>query len=194
MLIGYARVSTLNQNLDSQLSALKKAGCDKIFSEKISGVKTERKELNRCLEHLRSGDTLVIWKLDRLGRSLIHLIEILKALEANNISFRSLNDNIDTTTSTGKLFFHIMAAIAQFERDLISERTKAGLAAARAKGRRGGRPKGLSKEAEKTALAAKAMYVDGKFTIKEICDKLSISKTTLYKYLRHLEVPIGVTS
>src|SRR6266699_5490211 len=141
MLIGYARVSTLEQTLDLQKDALTKAECSKIFTDTISGAKTERKGLDEALSFLREGDTLVVWKLDRLGRSLNHLIEIITALESKKIGFKSLTESIDTTTPGGKLIFHIFGALAQFERDLIRERTNAGLAAARARGRRGGHPR-----------------------------------------------------
>src|SRR5947209_7135886 len=144
MQIGYARVSTTEQTLDLQLDALKKAGCSKIFTDTASGAKTERKGLDEALAYVRSGDTLVVWRLDRLGRSLKHLIEVVTDLEKRGIGFKSLTENIDTTTSGGKLIFHIFGALAEFERNLIRERTQAGLIAARARGRKGGRPKSLT--------------------------------------------------
>lgn len=183
-IIGYARVSTHDQNLDLQLDALKKAGCTEIFQEKVSGAKKERPELQKLLDYLRPGDVVVIWKLDRLGRSLKDLIELVEHIKAKGVELKSLQDNIDTSTPTGKLTFNIFASIAQFERDIIRERTKAGLAAARARGRLGGRPKGLSKEAEKKAKIAKSLYLSGDYSIREITEQLQISKPTLYKYLR----------
>ena len=141
MIIGYARVSTEDQNLDLQLDALKEAGCKKIFQDKISGVKEDRDGLLQVLDIVRPGDTLVVWKLDRLGRSLQHLISVVDDLKEKDIFFRSLKENLDTSSSTGKLIFHIFGALAEFERDIIRERTMAGLAAARARGRVGGRPK-----------------------------------------------------
>ena len=140
MLIGYARVSTDDQNTQLQTDALERAGCNRIFREKASGAKTDRPELARVLDTLRKGDVLVVWKLDRLGRSLPHLIELVADFETRGIGFRSLTENIDTTSATGRMFFHMMGALAQFERDRIRERTLAGLVAARAQGRFGGRP------------------------------------------------------
>lgn len=190
MKIGYARVSTKDQNLDLQIDALKKEGCEKIFHEVVSGAKTERAELERLLSHLREGDILVIWKLDRLGRSLKHLVQLVHELNEKGIGLQSINDPIDTTTSQGRLVFNIFACLAEFERDVIRERTQAGLKAARARGRVGGRPKGLSEKAQQKAIAAEALYKDQKLSIAEICKNLSISKATLYKYLRHQGVQI----
>jgi DNA invertase Pin-like site-specific DNA recombinase len=141
MLIGYARVSTQEQTLNLQRDALEKAGCNKIFTDTASGAKTERIGLEEALSYVRKGDTLIVWRLDRLGRSLPHLITTMTDLEERGIGFKSLTENIDTTTSGGKLIFHIFGALAEFERNLIRERTQAGLLAARARGRRGGRPK-----------------------------------------------------
>jgi DNA invertase Pin-like site-specific DNA recombinase len=141
MLVGYARVSTEDQNLDLQKDALQKAGCEKLFTDVASGAKDERAGLAEAIAFLRPGDTLVVWKLDRLGRSLKHLIETVTALQARKVGFRSLQESIDTTTSGGKLIFHVFGALAEFERDLIRERTQAGLQAARARGRKGGRPR-----------------------------------------------------
>jgi len=143
MLVGYARVSTTEQTLDLQFDALKKAGCSKIFTDTASGAKTERKGLDEALSYVREGDTLVVWRLDRLGRSLTHLIETVSQLDNRKIGFKSLTEQIDTTTSGGKLIFHIFGALAEFERNLIRQRTNAGLQAARARGRVGGRPKKL---------------------------------------------------
>jgi DNA invertase Pin-like site-specific DNA recombinase len=181
MLIGYARVSTHDQTLNLQQDALQKAGCTKIFTDTISGVKTERRGLQEALEYVQAGDTLVVWRLDRLGRSLKDLIEKLTELHNRKIGFKSLTENIDTTTSGGKLIFHIFGALAEFERDLITERTQAGLHAARARGRKGGRPKALT---EKKLAMARALYADNRTTINEICNTLNISKTSLYRYLK----------
>ena len=182
MLIGYARVSTHDQNLDLQLDALMKAGCDTkyIYKDTISGAKTERKGLSDALSHLRDRDTLVVWRLDRLGRTLKQLIELINDLNARGIGFRSLQENIDTTTSGGKLVFHIFGALAEFEREVIRERTNAGLKAARARGRLGGRPKVL--DAKKVALAT-FLYESREHSIRDICETLHVSRATLYKYL-----------
>src|SRR5438105_4145918 len=144
MLIGYARVSTSDQTLNLQKDALENIGCTKIFTDVISGATTERQGLDEALSYVREGDTLVVWRLDRLGRSLKHLIETITNLNNRKIGFKSIQENIDTTTSGGKLIFHIFGALAEFERDIIRERTKAGLQAARARGRLGGRPKSLT--------------------------------------------------
>ena len=180
MLIGYARVSTHEQNLDLQLDALKAAGCEKIFKDKISTLKEERKGLQEALDFLRPGDVLVVWKLDRLGRTLKQLIELVAMFNQKGIGFKSLKETIDTTTSTGKLVFHIFAALAEFERDIIHERTNAGLEAARARGRNGGRPKSLPPQ--KIALAKK-LYDQHTSTVKDICRGLGISRTTFYRYV-----------
>ncbi len=180
MLIGYARVSTLEQNASLQTDALTAAGCKRIFSDKVSGAKTERPGLNEAIDFLREGDSLVVWRLDRLGRSLQHLLETVSQLEERNIGFRSLQESIDTTTSGGRLIFHIFGALAEFERNLIRERTIAGLRAARARGRYGGRPRAL--DAKKTELAYR-LYDEKKHPIKDICAMLGISKPTLYAYL-----------
>jgi DNA invertase Pin-like site-specific DNA recombinase len=181
MLIGYARVSTADQTLNLQRDALEKAGCTKIFTDTASGVKAERKGLVEALNYVRAGDTLVVWRLDRLGRSLKDLIEKLTELHTRNIGFKSLTENIDTTTPGGKLIFHIFGALAEFERDLIKERTNAGLQAARARGRKGGRPKVLS--GKKIAMA-RALYADKSHSVEDICKTLNIGRTTLYRYLK----------
>ena len=181
MIIGYARVSTEDQNLDLQLDALKEAGCERIFEDKISGSRTDRDGLEKALDLLREGDTLVVWKLDRLGRSLQHLISVVRDLKEVGVYFKSLKENLDTSSSTGKLIFHIFGALAEFERDIIRERTMAGLAAARARGRVGGRPKSLSDE--KIRLA-KTLWNDKSNNISEICEILGVSKATLYRYLK----------
>lgn len=180
MQIGYARVSTEDQNLDLQRDALKQVGCERIFTDHISGTKAERKGLTEALSHLRAGDTLVVWRLDRLGRSLRHLIDTVTDLQERGIGFKSLTESIDTTTSGGKLVFHIFGALAEFEREIIRERTQAGLTAARSRGRTGGRPKVLT---EKKAAMARQLYQDRTHSIDEICQTLGISRTTFYRYL-----------
>ena len=179
MLIGYARVSTQEQNLDLQLDALERAGCEKVFSDTASGAKAARPNLEQALSHAREGDTLVVWKLDRLGRSLRHLIDTVQALSGRGVGFKSLQESIDTTTPGGKLVFHVFGALAEFERDLVKERTNAGLASARARGRRGGRAKSLS---EKQRQQAKALIKDPSISIGEICKTLKISRSTLYRH------------
>src|SRR5918998_1152186 len=181
MLIGYARVSTHDQTLNLQRDALAKAGCNKIFTDTASGAKAERKGLEEALNYVRKGDTLAVWRLDRLGRSLPHLITTLTGLEERGIGFKSLTENIDTTTSGGKLIFHIFGALAEFERNLIRERTNAGLIAARARGRIGGRPKALT---SRQVRIAQSLYDDPKNSIAEICRTLKISKTTLYRSIK----------
>ena len=189
--LGYARISTRDQSLNLQIDALKKAGCEKIYTDIASGAKSERPELAKLLENLRTDDVIVIWKLDRLGRSLKHLVALVAELLEKGIGLQSLNDPIDTTTAQGRLIFNIFASLAEFEKDLISERTQAGLSAARARGRTGGRPKGLSEKAEITARAAESLYKEKQLTVKEITERLGIAKSTLYYYLRHRGVEIG---
>jgi DNA invertase Pin-like site-specific DNA recombinase len=179
-LIGYARVSTIEQSLDLQIDALKKAGCAKIYTDTESGAKTERNGLSDAIRYLRSGDTLVVWRLDRLGRSLRDLIDRITELHNRHIGFKSLTENIDTTTSGGKLVFHIFGALAEFERDIIRERTNAGLKAARERGKLGGRPRKVS---TKAAEMARKLYADKANTIDDICRILKIGRTTLYRYL-----------
>ncbi|GAB3048484.1 recombinase family protein [Spirosoma pulveris] len=194
MKLGYARVSTQDQNLALQLDALNAAGCSKIFQEKVSGSKTERPELKRLLEIIREGDTLMIWKLDRLGRSLNHLIEIVTQLEQQHIGLVSLNDPIDTTTAQGRLVFRIFASLAEFEREVIRERTLAGLASARRRGQLLGRRTGLSKAGEQKARIGESLYKEAKYSVEQIARELHISKTTLYKYLRLRGVDIGTSA
>ncbi len=182
MLIGYARVSTQEQTLDLQTDALTAAGCEKIFQDTTSGAKSERRGLQEALNHLRPSDTLVVWRLDRLGRTLKHLISTITDLSDGGIGFKSLQENIDTTTSGGKLIFHIFGALAEFEREVIRERTNAGLQAARARGRLGGRPTLQALDPKKVALAKK-LYDDGHMPVKEICDTLLIGRSTLYRYV-----------
>src|SRR3954465_2219798 len=181
MLIGYARVSTLDQTLALQQDALTAAGCEQLYTDTVSGSVTERPGLTQALSHLRTGDTLVVWRLDRLGRSLAHLIDTIRQLQERDIGFRSLQEQIDTTTSGGKLVFHVFGALAEFERDLIRERTHAGLAAARARGQLFGRPKVLSpRKVEQLRTLAK----DERTTVREICQSLRISRATFYRYGR----------
>ncbi len=185
MKIGYARVSTREQNLSLQMDALNREGCKRIFQEKISGAKADRPELRKMIDQLREGDVIVTWKLDRLGRSIRDLINLVNEIQDKGAGLKSLNDSIDTTTPQGKLTFHLFASLAEFERDIIRERTKAGLEAARARGRKGGRPKGLSKEAQDKAMVAETLYKQGEMSVTEICKHLNIARSTLYKYLRH---------
>jgi len=184
MLIGYARVSTQDQTLNLQLDALEKIGCKEIFTDTISGAKLERKGLDQALSYVQEGDTLVVWKQDRLGRSLKHLIETITNLNNRKIGFKSLTENIDSTTSGGKLIFHIFGALAEFERDIIRERTKAGLQSARARGRRGGKPKSSSLNTPKKIAIAQALYNDKTNSIEDICKTLNISRATLYRYIQ----------
>jgi DNA invertase Pin-like site-specific DNA recombinase len=180
MLIGYVRVSKFEQNLDLQTDALERVGCEKFFTDKVTGARDDRPGLEEVLAHLRRGDTLVVWKLDRLGRSLRHLIDTVGKLEERKVGLKSLQDNIDTTTPGGKLMFHLFGALAEFERDLIRERTQAGLNAARARGRKGGRPWKLDR---KKRAQARTLHRDKNNTIDEICKTLHIGRTTLYRYL-----------
>ena len=191
MRVGYARVSTKDQSLDLQVDALKKAKCDEVFCEIASGAKTARPILDDLLSRLRQGDVLVIWKLDRLGRNLKHIVTLTNELMEQKIGLISLKDPIDTTTPQGRLMCNIFASLAEFERDVIRERTQAGLIAARARGRKGGRPKGLSKPAFATAMAAETLYIEGQLSVQSICDQLHITKPTLYAYLKHRGVKTG---
>lgn len=194
MKYGYARVSTKDQVLDMQIDALKKAGCNKVFQEIAKGSKADRPELAALLREIKSGDTLVVWKLDRMGRSLPHLIKTVNELISNNIDIISLNDPINVITAQGRFMFNVFASLAEFEKDLIRERTMAGLKSARDRGRMGGRPKGLSEKAKRSACSAEALYKQNELTSTEIAAQLDISKTTLYKYLRTRNVKIGSLS
>jgi len=188
MLVGYARVSTHDQTLDLQLDALKAAGCSKVSQDTVSGAKESRPGLEEALAYLRPGDTLVVWRLDRLGRTLRHLIETVTDLEEKGIGFKSLQESIDTTTSSGKLIFHVFSALAEFERSLIRERTQAGLTAARARGRKGGRPRKLD------SAQVRLLYqlYDGKeHTIAEICKLVGIARPTVYEYLKLKPVSVN---
>lgn len=180
MLVGYARVSTQDQDVSLQLDALHGAGCEKVFTEKASGAQRERPRLQEALAYMREGDTLVVWKLDRLARSLRQLIETVEELGGRGIGLKSLTESIDTTTTGGRLIFHIFAALAEFERGVISERTKAGLEAAKARGRTGGRPPSLS---EADIAAAKALLRDPDITVGEVAKRLNVVPSTLYRHI-----------
>jgi DNA invertase Pin-like site-specific DNA recombinase len=180
MLIGYARVSTDDQKLDLQLDALKRSGCEKIYDDRMSGAKAERPGLTQALEQCRSGDTLVVWRLDRLGRSLANLIELAATLEAKGIGLKSCQESIDTNTSGGKLIFHMFGALAEFERNLLRERTRAGIDAARARGRSGGRAKKLDTKQRNLCLK---LYDEKQHQVKDICNMLNVSRSTLYRYI-----------
>lgn len=196
MLVGYARVSTQEQTPRAQLDALQAAGCERIFEEKASGAQRDRPQLKAALDYMRDGDTLVVWKLDRLARSLKQLIETVEAMGARGIGLRSITEQLDTTTTGGKLTFHIFGALAEFERSIILERTVAGLDAARARGRTGGRPRSLD---EADLAAARALLADPKIPVAEIARRLKIDQSTLYRYfpggrggLADCEDPSGV--
>jgi len=191
MLIGYCRKSTHEQNLDLQRDALAAAGVERVFEDCISGSTNQRPGLDQALATLRTGDTLVVWRLDRLGRSLKHLIDTVSALEADGVGFKSITEAIDTTTSGGKLVFHMFGALAEFERELIRERTKAGLEAARARGRKGGRPKKLD---AKRLAQAKALLADPAQSATEVASMLNVSRATLYRSLRAEEVSAPVAA
>jgi DNA invertase Pin-like site-specific DNA recombinase len=180
--MGYARVSTGDQDLSMQVRDLKAAGCKKVFTDQVSGTKNERPGLNECLKATKKGDTLVVWRLDRLGRSMQHLVNVVADLKGKGIGFKSLGDGaIDTTTASGELVFNIFAALAQFERELIRERTMAGLSAARARGKLGGR-KPISPDDPKVRMAKK-FHADKSISIRDVCNTLKISRATLYRYL-----------
>ncbi len=180
MLVGYARVSTLDQNPALQIDALKGAGCERIFTEKASGAQRDRPELKAALTYLRAGDTLVVWKLDRLARSMHQLIETVEELQGRGIALRSLTESIDTATPGGRLVFHIFGALAEFERTVIRERTSAGLQAARERGKKGGRPRILG---PKDLAAAKAMLADPAIRVEDVAARLKVSPATLYRHV-----------
>ncbi|SFH58697.1 Site-specific DNA recombinase [Nitrosospira sp. Nsp14] len=182
MKIGYARVSTQEQDLALQLDALAKEGCEKIFQEKASGAQRDRPELQAALGYMRKGDTLVVWKLDRLARSMKQLIETIESFQERGIGLKSVHDPIDTSSPSGKLVFHIFAALAEFERGVIRERTTAGLRAARERGRVGGRPPSLS---VKDLQAAKAMLKDSDITVAAVARRLNVAASTLYRHIPH---------
>jgi DNA invertase Pin-like site-specific DNA recombinase len=181
MQIGYARVSTREQELTLQEDALQRAGCEKIFTDVASGASSSREGLAAALEFLREGDVLIVWRLDRLGRSLRHLLETVHGLETRRIGFKSLSEALDTTSSGGKFFFQVFGALAEFERNLIRDRTQAGLSSARARGRRGGRPKALDQE---SLAVAKTLHASRENSVAEICRTLGISRTTFYRSLK----------
>lgn len=181
MLIGYARVSTADQNLDLQNDELLKIGCERLFSDKMTGARADRAGLAEAVSHLRPGDTLVVWKLDRLGRTVRQLVEFVAALKARGVEFRSLTDGIDTSTPAGRFFFHMMAALAEMERDLTRERTMAGLAAARKRGRLGGRPPKLSL---RQIDHAKRLMRDPETTVGDIASSLGVARSTLYRAIK----------
>jgi DNA invertase Pin-like site-specific DNA recombinase len=178
-LLGYARLSTTDQHPHLQVDALQRAGCYRVFTETASGARTDRPTLEQLLDQLRPGDTLVVWKLDRLGRSLRHLVDTVTGLAARGIGFRSLQEAIDTTTPGGKLVFHVFAALAEFERDLVRERTSAGLAAARARGRR---PSVMTTH---KVRVAQQMYRSGQYTVAAIATTLGVSRASVYRHLGH---------
>lgn len=180
-LMGYARVSTVDQDASLQVDALEAIGCHRVFVEQMSGMAQARPQLDRLLDHLRPGDTLVVWRLDRLGRSLRHLVDQIQMLADREVGFRSLQETIDTSSPGGRLVFHVFAALAEFERDLIRERTNAGLAAARARGRLGGRPAQLSADQVRTAHQ---LYDKRELTVEEIGKVLGVSRTTIYRALK----------
>lgn len=180
-LLGYARVSTVEQNADLQRDALRAAGCWKVFTDHVTGTRERRPQLDRLLEQLRPGDTLVVWRLDRLGRSLRHLIGLVGELAERGVGFRSVTENIDTTTAGGRLVFHVFGALAEFERELILERSRAGAAAARARGRQGGRPTVMSADKSR---AARRMYEAREMTVQQIATVLGVGRSTVYRSLR----------
>lgn len=189
--LGYARVSTLEQNLDSQLDALREEGCKKIVTDKVSGVKSVKPEFEKLIAYARPGDTIVVWKLDRLGRSTVQLIELMEQLKIQGIHLKSLSESIDTSSATGNLFFQFMCILAEHERNVIQERTKAGLTAARARGRKGGRPFGLSERYQLIAQEVKKAYESQEYTTDKIREIYSIkSQPTLYKILAFAKVDV----
>ena len=190
--LGYARVSTHEQNLDLQTDALQREGCKQIFTDKVSGVKAKKLNFEKLLEYARQGDTIVVWKLDRLGRSTVQLIRLIEELKQKGIHLKSLNEAIDTSSATGMLFFQFMCILAEHERNIIRERTTAGLTAARAMGRTGGRPKGLSEQYQLIAPEVKEMYEKGSRSTEEIRKIFGIrSQPTLYKILQFAETEVS---
>jgi DNA invertase Pin-like site-specific DNA recombinase len=183
MQIGYARISTEEQTLNLQLDALKAAGCEQIFTDRVSGARAERPGLTNALGHLRAGDTLVVWRLDRLGRSLPHLIETVTGLADRGVAFKSLTESIDTTHTGGRLIFHIFGALAEFERDLIRERTRAGLTAARARGRNGGHPRVKGFADPRQLTLAKQLYAAKQTPVGDLCRMFKVSRATFYRYM-----------
>jgi len=187
MKIGYARVSTKDQNLELQIEALEKAGCEKIYQEKISGSTKNRPELDKMIEQFRKDDELIVWRLDRLGRSLKHIIDLVLSLNEKGIIIKGLTDGVDTSTINGRLFLNLMASLAEYERELIRERTNAGLSSARARGRTGGRPKGFTKDIVSKLLIMRAVYKDTSKTPEEIYKGLQLTRATFYRYAKILD-------
>lgn len=187
MKIGYARVSTKDQNVDLQIEALKKVGCEKIYQEKISGATKNRPELDKMLQQFRQGDELYLWRLDRLGRSLKHIIDLVLGLNDKGVIIKGISDGVDTSTSSGRLFLNIMASLSEYERELIRERTNAGLQSARARGRTGGRPKGFTKETVSKLLIMRSVYRDYTKTPEEIYKALGLTRATFYRYAKILD-------
>ncbi|MDV3950553.1 resolvase [Elizabethkingia anophelis] len=187
MKIGYARVSTKDQNLDLQIEALEKAGCEKIYQEKVSGSTKNRPELDKMIDQFREGDELYVWRLDRLGRSLKHIIDLVLNLSNKGIIIKGLTDGVDTSTTNGRLFLNLMASLSEYERELIRERTNAGLQSARARGRTGGRPKGFAKETISKLLIMRSVYKDRTKAPEEIYKPLGLTRATFYRYAKILD-------
>jgi DNA invertase Pin-like site-specific DNA recombinase len=187
MIIGYARVSTKDQNLDLQIEALKNAGCEKIYREKISGAIKERPELSNMINHLREGDVIVVWKLDRLGRSLKNIIDLVLRFNDMKVIVKGLTDGVDTSTSNGRLFLNIMASLAEYERELIRERTTAGLQAAKARGRLGGRPKGLKADTVGKLSIIRGLIKAPDYEPENVYIPMGLSRATYYRYLKLIE-------
>lgn len=191
MIFGYVRVSKNEQNHDLQFDALKKAGCERIFQEKVSGASKERPEYAKMVSELRKGDVIVVWRIDRLGRATYELIKLMVEWKEMGVHFRSISEGIDTSTKMGRLWYMLSSVFAENEREILMERTLAGMEAARARGRVGGRPKGLTKKSKELASLAATLYQSKKYTTKQICAQLKIgSKATLYNYLRHEGIEI----
>lgn len=187
MKIGYARVSTKDQNLDLQIEALEKAGCEKIYQEKISGAAKNRPELDKMIEQFRKGDELYVWRLDRLGRSLKNIIDLVLSLSDKGIIIKGLVDGVDTSTINGRLFLNLMASLAEYERELIRERTNAGLQSARARGRTGGRPKGYTAETISKLLLLRSIYKDPTIRPEDIYKPFGLTRATFYRYAKILD-------
>jgi DNA invertase Pin-like site-specific DNA recombinase len=187
MKIGYARVSTKDQNLDLQIEALEKAGCQNIFKEKMSGAMKSRPELEKMIFHLRKDDELFVWRLDRLGRSLKNIIDLVLSLSEKGVIIKGISDGVDTSTSSGRLFLNIMASLAEYERELIKERTNAGLQSARARGKTGGRPKGYTKETIAKLIIMRSVYKDNSKSPEEIYKPLGLTRATFYRYAKILD-------
>ena len=187
MKIGYARVSTKDQNLDLQIEALEKEGCEKIYQEKISGATKNRPELDNMISNLRKDDEVYVWRLDRLGRSLKHIIDLVLSLNEKGVVIKGISDGVDTSTMSGRLFLNIMASLAEYERELIRERTNAGLQSARARGRTGGRPKGFTKETISKLIIMRSVYLDYTKKPEEIYKALGLTRATYYRYAKILD-------